>query len=221
MRDPAPEDVRALHVMTALDLLRANRLPRMRDHLTAWVDQMLTCTRDGMLLNARQEKGMPHLWGHVQEAVLADAAVLLGRDDVVAVARRSAELVFVDAIESGFDMPRAQPYDVASAIHVMDRLHAVTGVARYADLAVRARSWFDGDNPAGQAVYDADTGRVADGIDAGRVSSNSGAEANVVAGEALLDRVVRQARELPGIAALPWQDAVMPGAGLANRAADG
>ena len=191
MPAPAPPDVRALHVMTALELLRAGRLPNMRDQLTTWIDEMLACTGDGMLLNAPQETGTPHLWGHIQEAVLADAAVLLGRDDVIAVARRSAELVFAGVIESGFDLPRVQPYDVASAIQVMDRLHAVTGSARYADLAIMARSWFEGRNPAGQPVYDVGAGRVADGIDAGRVSSNSGAEANIAAGEALLDRVLR------------------------------
>jgi len=210
MRAPAPADVRALHILTAVDLLRAGRVPRLRDHLTGWIDQMLMCTRDGMLMNARAERGRPHLWGHVQEAALADAGALLGRDDVIDVARRSADLVFADAITSGFDLPSVQPYDVASAIQVMDRLHAVTGAARYGDLADLARRWFDGRNPAGRPVYDAGTGRVADGIDEGRLNANSGAESNVVAAQALLDRVVQQARRLGGIAELPWQDGAMP-----------
>ena len=204
MQGPAPPDVRALHIMCAVDLLRAGRLPRMRYHLTGWVDQVLTCTRDGMLMNAPGETGRPHLWGHVQEAALADAAALLGRDDVVAIAQRSAELVFRDVIATGFDLPCVQPYDVASAVEVMDRLHAVTGVAEYADLAGMARRWFDGRNPAGRPVYDSGTGRVADGIDDGRLNANSGAEANVLAAQALLDRVVQQARRLPGIETLAW-----------------
>jgi hypothetical protein len=211
---PAPPDVRALHALTALELLRAGRAPRLRDSLAAWIDEMLACARDGMLLNAPQEQGPPHLWGHVQEAALADAGALLERDDVVAVARRSASLVFAGVIESGFDMPRVQPYDVASAIQVMDRLHTVTGAAEYADLAGKARRWFGGRNPAGQPVYDVENGRVADGIDAGRVSRNSGAEANVVAAEALLDRAVEQARGLSGLTALPWRDAALPWEGL-------
>ena len=210
MRAPAPPDVRALHVITALDLLRAGRVPRLREHLSTWIDVMLTCTRDGMLMNSPQEEGRPHLWGHVQEGALADAAMLVGRGDVITTACRSAELVFADVIMSGFDLPRVQPYDVASAIEVMDRLHRVTGSATYAGLAVKARQWFDGRNPAGLPVYDVDAGRVADGIDEGRVSRNSGAEANVVAAQALLDRVVQQARALPGAAALPWHDAVLP-----------
>jgi hypothetical protein len=193
MRGPAPPDVRALHVITALELLDAGRTSHMRDHLPAWIDQMVSCMHDGMLMNAAEETGRPHLWGHVQEAALVDAAALLGRDDLITIARRSAELVFADVIESGFDMPRVQPYDVASAVQVMDRLHAVTGCAPYADLAAAAREWFEGRNPAGRAVYDVDRGRVADGIDEGRVSVNSGAEANVVAGQVLVDRVVQQA----------------------------
>jgi hypothetical protein len=207
MSVPAPPDVRALHMITAVDLLRAGRLPRLRDHLTGWIDQMLAGTRDGMLMNAAEEHGPPHLWGHVQEAALAGAGALLGRDDVIAVARRSAHLVFADAIESGFDMPHVQPYDVASAILAMDGLHAVTGAAGYGELAAKARRWFDGRNSAGRPVYDVARGRVADGIDGGQVSVNSGAEANVVAAEVLLDRAVEQARSLSGMAALPWQDA--------------
>lgn len=210
MRAPAPPDVRALHVMTAVDLLRAGRAPRMRDHVTVWIDEMLTCARDGMLMNAPGETGRPHLWGHVQEAALADAGALLGRDDVVAIAQRSADLVFRDVITSSFDLPSTQPYDVASAIQVMDRLHAVTDAAEYADLAEAARQWFDGRNPAGRAVYDAGTGRVADGIDEGRLNANSGAESNVVAAQVLLDRVVEQARQLRGIAELPWPAGAMP-----------
>jgi hypothetical protein len=206
MRAPAPPDVRALHVMTAVDLLRAGRVPPMRNHLTGWIDQMLACTSDGMLMNSPHESGRPHLWGHVQEAALADAGALLGRDDVIAGARRSAELVFAGVIESGFELPHVQPYDVASAIHVMDSLHDVTGSADYANLAQKARQWFDGRNPARAPVYDVDRGRVADGIDEGRVSRNSGAEANVVAAEALLDRVAQQARRLSRSAELPWQD---------------
>lgn len=210
MRGPAPPDVRALHVMTAIDLVRAGRVPQLREHLTGWIDEMLTCTRDGMLMNAPEEAGRPHLWGHVQEAALADAGALLGRDDVVVIAQRSAELVFRDVITTGFDLRSVQPYDVASAIEVMDRLHAVTGAAEYADLAATARRWFDGRNPAARAGYDAGTGRVADGIDEGRLNANSGAEANIVAAQALLDRAVELARRLPGIEALPWEDGAMP-----------
>ena len=64
---------------------------------------------------------------------------------------------------------------------VVSRLAAVTGEPRYTDLALKARKWFDGRNPAGTAMYDRATGRVADGLDDGRVSDRSGAEANITA----------------------------------------
>jgi len=69
----------------------------------------------------------------------------------------------------------------------MDRLAAVTGQPRYGDLARKARSWFEGRNPAGAAIYDRVLGRVVDGLDGGRLNDRSGAETNISAGLALLD----------------------------------
>lgn len=138
-------------------------------------------------MNSPDEGGRPHLWGHVQEAVLADASVVLDRSDLGTLAVSSADAVFAEVIESGFDLPHVHSYDVQSAVFVMDRLAAVTGQPRYIELAQKARSWFDGRNPAGAAILDRATGRVADGLDDGRVSDRSGAEANITAGLALLN----------------------------------
>jgi hypothetical protein len=140
-----------------------------------------------MLMNSPDERGRPHLWGHVQEAVLASASVVLDRADLLAVAVTSAEAVFGEIIESGFDLPNVHSYEVQSAVFVMNRLAAVTGQERYGDLARKARRWFDGRNPAGAEIYDRATGRVADGLDEGRVSDSSGAEANITACLALID----------------------------------
>ncbi|MGB7805681.1 MAG: hypothetical protein WBM72_08760, partial [Actinomycetota bacterium] len=79
------------------------------------------------------------------------------------------------------------PYDVTSTVFSLDRLAAATGEERWTALAQDARAWFDGSNTAGAPVYDRARGRVADGIDEGRISENSGAEANIEAGGALLD----------------------------------
>ena len=182
-----PPDVRAVHVAALLDLSRAGRGPQLRDRLERWCDEIAS-KRDGdVLLDG--ETDVVHLWGHSQETVLAQAGTLLDRADLVERARRSAETVFVPAIVSGFDLPVVQPYDVACAVHAMDALAAATGEARYLDLAHDARGWFDGRNPAGTAVYDRVAGRVADGIDDGCVSLNSGAESNIVAAEALFAEI--------------------------------
>jgi hypothetical protein len=105
----------------------------------------------------------------------------LDRPELLTLAVTSAEAVFAEVIESGFDRRQVHSYEVQSAVFVMDRLAAVTGEPRYADLALKAREWFDGRNPAGAAMYDRATGRVADGLDDGRVSDRSGAEANITA----------------------------------------
>jgi hypothetical protein len=189
-----PSDVRAIHALGALVLLRRAPDPWLSLHLTAWCDELAECRREGMLMNSPDERDRPHLWGHVQEAVLADASLVLDRKDLRALAVGSAEAVFAEVIESGFDLPHVHSYDVQSAVFVMDRLAAVTGESRYVELARKARSWFDGRNPAGAVIFDRAAGRVADGLDDGRLNDRSGAEANISAGLALLDDPVALSR---------------------------
>ena len=176
-----PSDVRAIHALAALALLRRAPDPSLAALLGTWCDELAANQRDGVLMNSPDERGQPHLWGHVQEAALADASVVLERPDLLSVAVTSAEAVFTAVIESGFDRPHVHSYDVQSAVFAMDRLATVTARPRYAEMAQMARSWFDGRNPAAAAMYDRATGRVADGLDDGRVSDRSGAEANVTA----------------------------------------
>jgi len=100
---------------------------------------------------------------------------------------------------------------VASCIYSLDRLSEATGDERWAALASDARAWFDGRNAAAAPVYDRRRGRVADGIDQGRVSENSGAESNIVAAEALLDDALDVARSLEDPFARPPVDLRGPG----------
>jgi len=197
-------DVRSLHAWTALALIdRGDDRYRWRDLLTTWCEEIAECRIDGILMNATAERGRPHLWGHVQEAVLAQAGVRLERDDLIATASRSAERLYPDVIDTCFALPRTQPYDVSSAVENLARLAAVTGRSDFAGFASDARLWFDGRNPAHEAVYDREAGRVADGLDGNRVSTRSGAEANVVGAQALLDDAIELARTLPPEEALP------------------
>src|SRR5207253_1972755 len=80
----------------------------------------------------------------------AIAGPVLGRMDLVEVARRSADAYLVPLIDRGFDLPMVQPYGAASAAFAMDQLGRATGDARYARAARDARAWFDGRNPAGR-----------------------------------------------------------------------
>jgi hypothetical protein len=190
-----PADVRSIHVLMALELLRAGAFPDLRADLLRWCEEIAACRGGGVLFDNPDET-VPHLWGHQQEGVLAEAGRFLGRHDLIDVARESALTYLAPLIDSGFDLPTVQPYGVASAVYSTERLRAVTDEARFDELWRLARAWFDGRNPARRAVYDREEGRVYDGIDGGTLNLHSGAESNVVGGQALLDQVIRTAPAL-------------------------
>jgi hypothetical protein len=198
VKKPAPSDVRVLHMEVArrliVDAERTALLPALR----LWAEEISACRMDGVLMNSSNERGMPHLWAHLQEGALAEAGALLDEASFVDVAKTSALQLFVPIVRSGFDLPNVTPYDVASSVFALGRLGQVTGDPSWGALASDARAWFDGRNPTGQPVYDRERGRVADGIDDGRISENSGAEANVVAADALLDDAVACAKAMRG-----------------------
>lgn len=193
----ATPDVRAVHVAAALAVLRAGRMPELRDDLERWSAE-IRALRDGdVLLNAPEDPDL-HLWGHAQEGALAEAGRFLRRPDLVDAAARSAEIVFVPLIRTGFPLPLVQPYAVACAVFAMDRLRAATGEDRYGRLARDARAWFDGRNSASAPVRARARGCVYDGIDDGRLNTHSGAEANVVAAEALFEEAAHEVRAMSG-----------------------
>jgi hypothetical protein len=188
-RNPAPPDVRTIQILAALDLMRVGLTPVLRETLERWCDEIADCREGEVLLNSPAESAPPHLWGHVHEGVLAEAAPLLDRPDLLDVARQSAQALLVPQIEGAFPERTVQPYGVAAAVYAMDRLYKATGEASYARWRDQARAWFDGRNTAFQPVYDRVNGRVQDGIDDGRVNPHSGAESNIVGAQALIPDV--------------------------------
>lgn len=200
MRD-VPADIRSIHALMTIELMRAGRMPEMRAELGRWADEIAEL-RSGAILLDNPDAVAPHLWGHIQEGVLAEAGALLGRADLLDIARDSALAYLAPLIESGFDQPVVQPYGVASAIYSVDRLATLTGDERFVDLTRKARAWFDGRNPANRVVYDRDAGRVHDGIDDGVLNLHSGAESNIVGAQALIDDVVKAAPKLFATASL-------------------
>ena len=184
-----PPDVRAIHALMAVELLRSGQLSELRPDLERWADEIAAC-RVGDVLHDNPDEAEPHLWGHVQEGVLAEAGELLGRSDLIDAARTSALAFLRPLIESEFDMPTVQPYGVASAVYSVERLAAITGDAVFDDLARKARAWFHGRNTAGVPVCEVGMGRFHDGIDAGVVNPHSGAESNIVGAQTLIDEVV-------------------------------
>ena len=190
-------DIAAVHVLAALDLAhgereqRADRVPAdgMGSSARALIERRsedIAGCRDGDVLVNYPGEPLPHLWGHLQEGVLAEASLFLGRDDLLRIAIASADALLEPVIRSAFALPHVEPYGVAAVIYGMDRLHEATGEMRFADLAALARAWFDGRNTAGVPVYDREGGAVHDGIDGGTLNQNSGAESNIVGAQALL-----------------------------------
>lgn len=182
-----PPDVRAIHGNAALQIFRSESDPWLLAQVNTWCEELSACSSGGMLMNSPYERGRPHLWGHIQEAVLVEAGRYLARPDFITTARYSADAVFSEVIESGFELAHVHPYDVQSAVFVMDRLYAETGDVSYRLSADKARTWFGGRNPARVPVYMREHGRVADGIDDCALNGHSGAEANISAGLALMD----------------------------------
>lgn len=183
---PAPADVRALHVLVGLRLLEEGSIPGIVPALHRWAEEIADRRVGDVLMNNPDERGEPHLWAHVQEGVLAEAGQMLGDETLVDVARASARALLVPIVRSGFDRPSVTPYDVACTVYSLDRLSRIDD-GEWSELAMSARSWFEQVDRSGRPVYDRGAGRVADGVDEGRVSENSGAEANVVAAEALFE----------------------------------
>ncbi len=208
---PAPPDVRALHILTARRLIADAGVTSLRPAMLRWVHELAACRDGDVLKNNDEEVGSPHLWAHIQEGVLAWSSSLLEEPELLDVAARSVEALVVPAVDARFEATSTSPYDVASCIYSLDRLYEATGEQRWAAAASNARVWFDGRNAAGAPVYDRRRGRVADGIDQGRVSGNSGAESNIVAAEALLDDALDVARSLEDPFGRPSVDLLGPG----------
>ncbi len=138
-----------------------------------------------------------HAWGSHQVHALAFAGRLLDRTDWVEAAQASADQFFARLLASDFinemlPLP-VRGGQIAYGIEVMTagfwELYRATGEERYARYAGLSNAWFFGNNMAGVAMYDPDTGRTFDGIDGPtpfRVNRNSGAESTIEALLALL-----------------------------------
>jgi hypothetical protein len=171
-------DLRAVGVLAVLEHWRATADPSSAKRAASWSNEIAAQSSRSRLLNAADEQSV-HLWGHLQEVALADTGRELGCPELVERARASAESLLLPVVEASFDLPRVLPFDVSCTVSGLAAVGLATGDQRYSAAAAQGRLWFLGRNTAGQAVYDGRRGLVYDGIDAGRVSRNSGAESNI------------------------------------------
>ncbi len=133
-----------------------------------------------------------HAWGSHQVPALALAGDLLERQDWIESAQREADVFFTrllatDLINEMLPLPNRRG-QIAYGTQVVASgylaLYQATGEQRYARYAGLAASWLLGNNMAGVAMYDPETGRCFDGIDGPtpfRVNRNAGAESTIEA----------------------------------------
>jgi len=74
-----------------------------------------------------------------------------------------------------------QPIEAGYTVTACVAAYESTGDERYLQHAVAAAEWLVGRNRLGVTLYDADTGRCADGLDRHGASSNAGAESTICA----------------------------------------
>lgn len=178
-------NVRAVCALAGLEGMAAGIDLRARTE--RWADEIAAGRTGDALLDSTTTEEI-HLWGHLQELALARAGVALGRSDLVAVARASAEAVLLEPARARFQEARTTlPFDVSCTVLGLGAVGEAVRESRYTDAADLARAWFDGRNSARQPVYDRLGGLVHDGIDEGRVNENSGAESNIEGALALFD----------------------------------
>jgi hypothetical protein len=180
-----PLDILALALLAVHEHGEATGLADVDGRVSEWAG-VIAGERIGDLLPDLPGHPSVHLWGHLQEAALASAGQRLGRPILIRLAVASATELLVPPARRGFDAPTTLPFEVSSVVAGLATLGAVTGEHRWAADAALARAWFDGRNTARAPVYDRARGLVHDGIDDGRLNPNSGAEANVEGGLALL-----------------------------------
>jgi hypothetical protein len=141
------------------------------------------------------------LWGYHQLHAVARAAHLFSRLDYAAACASTVQNLVTPVVDDGFynTYPsRRDPqcaYCVSTLLVGLEELYRLTHAPSYRELALQCAAWLDGNNPAGEPLYDAGTGRCADGVTAGGVSPHFGAESAIEAGFMELARRQLQGRE--------------------------
>ena len=182
---PTPHvDVRAVALLAALHYHHATGSGEDARRATRLATEIFQSRQAGILPDVSGSEEV-HLWGHLQECALAEAGKVFRCAEWVQAARESADRLLAPAARLAFPAARTIPFDVSATVQGLEAVGVAGGGDHYLRLAKLARGWFAGRNAASTPVFDRRRGTVHDGIDDGRVSANSGAEANIEGGLAL------------------------------------
>jgi hypothetical protein len=180
-------DVHAIAALAALELWRLTRTPADAQRCRAICQTIVTGRVDDALRDHADVADI-HLWGHLQEVALCEAGTSFGDDELIEIARRSADTVLIPALDH-LARNSCQSFEASCVAMGLDAVARATGLRMYAGAARRAQAWFMGANAAQTRVYDAHRGVVFDGVDENRVSVNAGAEASIEGANALLGTI--------------------------------
>ena len=143
----------------------------------------------GAVLPWARSQAVWHAWGGLAPAGLAEAYEVTGDSTMRRAALSDAaaftpHLLIAAGPENGWLPSPTERVQIAYGAH--SRVESLLSAAEAGNrpglrhVAGIAAAWFFGNNPAGEAMYDAATGRTYDGIEGdGRVNRNSGAESTI------------------------------------------
>lgn len=138
-----------------------------------------------------------HAWGNSQAYALLKTGKELGHQPFIDAGKREVDHFypyFLKKRVAGFKVEMRDDtltlmeatffpqiaYNLRPMIYATIAAYELEKDEKYADLAVRLGNWYNGDNQAGQPMYDPTTGRTFDGIiSAEKINHNSGAESTI------------------------------------------
>lgn len=161
--------------------------------LAHWIEDMCAglMAASPTYFRNRCDRDEVEMYDYQQLHAVARAATVLPhlRDDNLAACERTVEHLVVPLVKHGFyhvfptDRDHQSVFDVSPVAQGLEALYVATGEGRYRDLALECCAWLDGNNPAGEAVYDPETGRCHDNINLqGEIAPTTGAESAIEAG---------------------------------------
>lgn len=211
MGRPDASDISALVLLGTIAYLRRSYDDALHRAARGMADTIASMTVDGYLVHHPGEPSI-HLWGYDQVTALVDAATYFSDPSVLHPCITTAELVFKrQALEGPFrDFPPRErtglcAYDVSPCCRGLGALYRATGRAEYAAWLGKLIAWFDGQNAAGNPLYDRAEGRCYDGIDGSVMNRNCGAEGAIEAGLVelvRLDVLAQSTSGFPGVTGL-------------------
>lgn len=188
-------------------------VPVQKDAASVEIKDIITLFADGLLHTQHGDSAqLPfgafmswrnqwHAYGNTQSDALLNAGELLNRTEYINAALLEIDhfypfLLQIDHLKSfsiekndSLKMTDKQKfeqiaYGIRPMVRACLRANEITGNSVYAERAADIACWLLGKNPAGEMIYDPETGRCYDGINSpDKINMNSGAESTI---EALL-----------------------------------